>query len=144
MRMTFSRRFLPLLVLSTLAVSCAGAPTGIASNPLVSQLTSGLGVTADQAVGGTGAMLGLAQNKLTPDQFSQVTNAIPGASDITKAAAPLIGSSPISSLGDVQGIFTKLGMSPDTVSKFAPILTQAASSVGGPQVASLLGGIFPK
>ena len=143
MRMTPTRRVLPLLALAALAMSCASAPSvaGIASNPLVSQLTSGLGVTADQAVGGTGAMLGLAQNKLTPDQFSQVTNAIPGAGDITKAAGPLIGSAPISSVGDVQSIFSKLGMSPDTVSKFAPVLTQAASAVN-PQIGSLLGGLF--
>ena len=143
MRMTLTRRFLPLLVLGIVAASCASSTpaTGIASNPLVSQLTSGLGVTPDQAVGGTGAMLGLAQNKLTPDQFSAVSNAIPGGSDILKAAGPLLGGANISSLADVQGIFSKLGMSPDTVAKFAPILTQAASSAG-PQITSLLGGLF--
>jgi len=138
------RRCFPLLVLLTVAAGCAsGNPvSGIASNPLISQLTSGLGVSPDQAVGGTGAMLGLAQNKLTPDQFSAVSNAIPGASEITKAAGPLLGGISPSSLGDVQSVFSKLGMSPDTVQKFAPVLTNLVSQNAGPQVAGLLGGLF--
>jgi len=138
-------RCLPLLVLLATAAGCASASSaisGLTSNPLVSQLTSGLGVSPEQAVGGTGAMLGLAQKQLTPDQFSAVSNAIPGASDITKAAGPLLAGAPTNSLGDVQSIFSKLGMSPDTVSKFAPVLTQAVSSTAGPQVAGLLGGLF--
>lgn len=143
MRLTLVRRFLPLAVLVLTAASCASNPiAGLTSNPLISSLTSGLGVTPDQAVGGTGAMLGLAQNKLSPDQFSAVSKAIPGASDISKAAAPLIGSASPQSVGDVQSIFSKLGMSPDTVSKFAPILSDAVSKVAGPEVGGLLGGLF--
>jgi hypothetical protein len=85
-------------------------------------------------------LLGLAQNKLSPDQFSAVSNAIPGAGDITKAASPLIGGAPTKSLADVQGIFSKLGMSPELVGKFAPILSDSVGKVAGPQVASLLSG----
>jgi len=116
--------------------------SAVASNPLVSSLTSGLGVSPEQAVGGSGAMLGYAQNKLSPDQFSAVSNAIPGAGDITKAAGPLLGGSPLKSLADVQGVFSKLGMSPETVSKFAPILTDQVGKVAGPQVAGVLGSLF--
>jgi hypothetical protein len=138
-------RCFPLLVLLATAAGCASASSavsGLSSNSLISSLTSSLGVTTEQAVGGTGAMLGLAQKQLTPDQFTAVSNAIPGASDITKAAAPLLGGAPTNSLGDVQSIFSKLGMSPDTVSKFSPVLTNAVSSVAGPQVAGLLGPLF--
>jgi len=137
------RLLLPLVVLAAVASCASGSPlSGIASNPLVSSLTSKLGVSPEQAVGGTGAMLGYAQNKLTPDQFSAVSNAIPGGSEITKAAAPMLGGSPLQSLADVQGIFSKLGMSPETVSKFAPILSDEVGKVAGPQVAGLLGGLF--
>ncbi len=103
--------------------------------------TPGL-AAAQQAIGGTGALLGLAQNKLSPDQFSAVTNAIPGAEDITKAADPLLGDSPLKSITDVQGAFSKLGMSPATVAKFAPLLTDTVSKSAGPQVADLLAGAF--
>ena len=137
-------RLLLLVIAFSGVIGCAGSNplSAVASNPLVSSLTSGLGVSPEQAVGGTGAMLGYAQNKLSPDQFSAVSNAIPGAGDITKAAGPLVGGSPLNSLADVQGVFSKLGMSPDMVSKFAPVLTDQVSKVAGPQVGGLLGSLF--
>ena len=137
------RVLLPLTVLATVTACASGSPlSGIASNPLVSALTSQLGVSPDQAVGGAGAMLGYAQNKLPADQASAVSSAIPGSSDILKAAGPMLGGSPLQSLADVQGAFSKLGMSPDMVSKFAPILTDQVSKVAGPQVAGVLGSLF--
>lgn len=141
-------RSLALLVALTAVatIGCASTssaiPSGVASNPLIGSLTSGLGVNPEQAVGGTAAMMGLAQNKLTPDQFSSVSNAVPGLGDITKAAGPLLGGLPLSSLGDVQNAFSKLGMSPDMVGKFAPVITDAVSKGGGSAVSGLLGGLF--
>jgi hypothetical protein len=120
----------------------AGLPSGITSNPLVSALTSGLGVSPEQAVGGTGAMMGLAQNKLAPDQLGAITSAVPGLGDITKAAGPLLGGASLNSLADVTGAFSKLGLSPDMVGKFAPIIGDAISKGGGSQVASLFTGLF--
>jgi hypothetical protein len=87
-------------------------------------------------------MLGLAQNKLAPDQLGAITSAVPGLGDVTKAAGPLLGGASLNSLADVQGVFSKLGMSPDTVSKFAPIIGDAISKGGGSQVASLFTGLF--
>lgn len=147
MRMTTLRSLAALAALAAVAnAGCASTssaiPSSVASNPLVSSLTSGLGVNPEQAVGGTAAMMGLAQNKLSPDQFSAVSNAIPGLGDITKAAGPLLGSMPLSSLGDVQNVFSKLGMSPDMVGKFAPVITDAVSKGGGSAVSELLGGLF--
>lgn len=138
------RLVLPLALLAAVGGCASGssALSGLTSNPLVSALTSQLGVSPEQAVGGTGAMLGYAQKQLSPEQFSAVSNAIPGAGEITKAAAPMLGGSPLSSLADVSGVFSKLGMSPELVSKFAPILTDQVGKVAGPQVAGLLGGLF--
>ena len=143
MHVRVPRLLLLLIALAGLA-SCAGSNpvSAVASNPLVSALTSNLGVSPEQAVGGSGAMLGYAKNKLSPDQFSAVSNAIPGGSEITKAAAPMLGGSPLQSLADVGGTFSKLGMSPELVSKFAPILSNEVGKVAGPQVAGLLGGLF--
>jgi hypothetical protein len=145
MRSTLLRPLALLAVLgslSSLGCATAGLPSGITSNPLVSALTSGLGVSPEQAVGGTGAMMGLAQNKLAPDQLGAITGAVPGLGDITKAAGPLLGGASLNSLADVQGVFSKLGMSPDMVSKFAPIIGDAISKGGGSQVASLFTGLF--
>ena len=145
MRSTLLRPLALLAVLaslSSLGCATAGLPSGITSNPLVSALTSGLGVNPEQAVGGTGAMMGLAKNKLSPDQFGSITSAVPGLGDVTKAAGPLLGGASLNSLADVQGAFSKLGMSPETVSKFAPVIGEAISKGGGSQVASLFTGLF--
>ena len=53
-----------------------------------------------------------------------------------------LGGGSLNSLADVQGAFSKLGMSPDTVSKFAPVIGDAISKGGGSQVASLFTGLF--
>ena len=145
MRPNHLRLLASLIALAGLAgtgCATAGLPSGITSNPLVSALTSGLGVSPEQAVGGTGAMMGLAQNKLSPAQFGSITSAVPGLGEITKAAGPLLGSTPLSSLTDVQGAFSKLGMSQDTVGKFAPIIGEAISKGGGSQVAGLFTSLF--
>jgi Protein of unknown function VcgC/VcgE (DUF2780) len=139
-------RLLPVLValagLGGTSCATAGLPSGITSNPLIGALTSGLGVSPEQAVGGTGAMMGYAQNKLSPDQFSAIGSAVPGLGDITKAAGPLLGGSALNSLGDVGGAFSKLGLSPDMVSKFAPIIGEAISKGAGPQIGSLFTSLF--
>jgi len=145
MRPNHLRLLAALVALTGLAGSdcaTAGLPSGVTSNPLVGALTSGLGVSSEQAVGGTGAMMGLAQSKLSPEQFGSITSAVPGLGDVTKAAGPLLGSSSLSSLAGVQGAFSKLGMSPETVGKFAPIIGDAISKGGGPQLAGLFTSLF--
>jgi hypothetical protein len=79
---------------------------------------------------------------LREDQLGSITSAVPGLGDITKAAGPLLGSSPLSSLADVQGAFSKLGMSPDMVGKFAPVIGDAISKGGGSGVAGLFTSLF--
>jgi len=145
MRPNHLRLLAALVALTGLAGSdcaTAGLPSGVTSNPLVGALTSGLGVSSEQAVGGTGAMMGLAQSKLSPEQFGSITSAVPGLGDVTQAAGPLLGSSSLSSLAGVQGAFSKLGMSPETVGKFAPIIGDAISKGGGPQLAGLFTSLF--
>ena len=145
MRPNHLRLLAALVALSGLAGSgcaTAGLPSGITSNPLISTLTSGLGVSPEQAVGGTGAMMGLAQNKLSPDQLGSITSAVPGLGDVTKAAGPLLGGTSLNSLAGVQSAFSKLGMSPEMVGKFAPIIGDAISKGAGPQVAGLFTSLF--
>ena len=146
MRPNHLRLLATLIALAGLAgTGCAtggGLPSGITSNSLVSALTSGLKVSPEHAVGGTGAMMGLAQNKLSPDQLGSITSAVPGLGEVTKAAGPLLGGASMNSLADVQGAFSKLGMSPETVGKFAPLIGDAISKGGGSQVAGLFTGLF--
>lgn len=62
-------------------------------NPLGSQLN----ITPEQAVGGAGAMLGLARNNLSSDDYGQLTKAVPGL-DLLAGANALGG---LSGLGEL-------------------------------------------
>ncbi len=68
------------------AKAVAGASQGdsaqVATTPqtsgLLGALTGQLGVSQEQAVGGTGALLGLAKNQLAGNDYSQLVKTIPG------------------------------------------------------------------
>jgi hypothetical protein len=122
-----------------------------ASPELVNELTNGLSVTPQQATGGAGTLFGLAKSRLSPADFSKIAAVVPGMSNFLKAAPSTGGGSEIPGLsGALPGnmgamasaatAFQKLGLSPDMVGKFAPILTSFVQAKGGANVASLLSG----
>ena len=125
-------------------------------NPeLIGQLTKQLSVTPQQAVGGAGALFGVAKSKLKPGDFLKVSNAVPGMDGLLKAAPKPAedSSNPLSSMGSmlpgkagavasVAGSFKQLGMSPETAVKFLPIMTQFVKVKGGAEIAGLLSGAF--
>lgn len=129
----------------------AAGQGGSPSPELVGTLTKELNVTQDQATGGAGAIFGLAKSRLKPEEFSQVSDAVPGMDGFLKAAPKQGGGSALGSLGSalpggsggltsVAGSFGSLGLSPDMVSKFIPVITQFVQAKGGASTASLLMG----
>ncbi|HWO02584.1 MAG TPA: DUF2780 domain-containing protein [Blastocatellia bacterium] len=136
----------------TTASSQTQAQTPTVKNPspeLVGELTKELKITPQQATGGAGALFGLAKTRLKPDEFSQVSKAVPGMDGLLKAAPKpkgamgSLGSSlpgGAGGLASVAGSFKSLGLSPDMASKFVPVLTKFVEGKGGANVASLLGG----
>jgi hypothetical protein len=121
------------------------------SPELVSDLTKGLAVTPQQATGGAGALFGLAKSRLSPADFGKITAVVPGIDSFLKAAPSTGGESGLSaltssipgkagSMASAATAFQKLGLSPDMVGKFAPILTNFVQAKGGANVASLLSG----
>ena len=142
--------------------SMQGGQGGNAMAPaggLLSALGSQLHVTPEQAAGGTGAMLGLAKNKLSGNDYSQLSEKVPGLDKLSGAGAlsglgGLLGQSGNSSavgsaLGNVQNTndlnkaFGALGMDSGMVGQFAPVILQylGQQGVGGPLLKSL-GGIW--
>lgn len=117
---------------------------------LVDLLTNNLGVTEEQAAGGSGAIFGYAKQQMSPADFSRLSSAIPGLDGLLagaptlesqgeatgrmldKAGSLLGGDS--SGLGQLGGSFAKLGMSPDMVSKFAPLILDHVNSAGGSEL----------
>jgi hypothetical protein len=119
------------------------------SSTLVGQLTKSLSVTPTQARGGAGSLFALAKSRLSADEFSKVSSAVPGMSGLLKAAPAVTGNSEFSGLEsslpgnmgrtvEVAEAFHKLGLSPEMAGKFVPVMTKYVESRGGSSTASLL------
>jgi hypothetical protein len=124
------------------ASSAASAVESLASNPLVSSLTSGSGLTASQAVAGAGALLGTAQSKLAPADWQKVSAAVPGTDSLVSTAKSLTGATGFSDFSSVGGALSKVGLNSSQVSALVPAVTGYVSKAAGPEVGSLLAGVL--
>jgi hypothetical protein len=121
-----------------------------ASPELVGALSKEIGGTPAQSAGAAGALFGLAKSRLKPEEFGQVSKAVPGMDALLKAAPALgaVGTSGAMSqlagaaggLASMTSAFSKLGLKPEMVSKAIPVLTSFVGKSGGAGVASLLAG----
>jgi hypothetical protein len=128
---------------------------------LLNTLGTQLNVTPEQAVGGTGALLGLAKNKLAGNDYSQLSKTVPGLDQLAGTSAlsslgglgGMLGGSSgsnsvvnsalgnVQSLGDVNTAFKALGMDSGMVSQFVPVILQylGQQGAGGTALQSLAG-----
>lgn len=150
-----------IFVLLFVSSACSSIP-GMGDNAsgtgtLISLLTSKLGVSNEQAIGGTAALFGSAKKNLSADDFSSVTKSLPEIKSLLGNATK-DGSGIASKLGmssaenDPAGAkeennnltkqFSQLGLSSNMVDKFIPIVLGYAKSSGGDKVMNLLKGAF--
>lgn len=134
--------------------SADAAAAAKASPELVGALSKELGSTPEQSAGAAGALFGLAKTRLKPEEFSQVSKAVPGMGALLKAAPAMAAgttgaSGALSKMaGSATGLaaaasaFSKLGLSPDLVAKAVPVLTGFVSKSGGADVGHLLAGVL--
>ena len=142
--------FVFALVVPAAVAQPAMAQEKTPSPELVGMLTKNLKVTPKQAAGGAGSLFGLAKSRLKPDQFSKLAAVVPGMDALLKAAPSVGGLSGLASaipgaaggLAPASAAFQKLGLSPDMVAQFVPILTQFVGSKGGAGLASILAGVL--
>lgn len=134
------------------------AASGMATAPgqigLVDILVQQLGISPQQALGGSGAIFQLAQASMTPQAFSTLSQSVPGMTDML-GAAPAV-SSPLG-IGGMSGLlgntgagaainnaaalassFQQLNLSPDMIGQFVPIVTDYVRSTSGQLTADLL------
>ena len=130
------------LLLASFLPGCESMKSTASSPDLTSLLTKQLGVTDAQATGGVGSMLQLAQEKLTAGEFDSITKVIPGSQKYLDSAKQLLGGSKVGDANGLQSAFSKLGMSPDMVNKFKPVVTNYVGEVGGPQAKSLFESVL--
>ncbi|MBN1916353.1 MAG: DUF2780 domain-containing protein [Verrucomicrobia bacterium] len=124
---------------------------------LIDTLTKQLGITEEQAKGGSGLLFKLAKEKLGGEDFGKVTSAIPdvGAliSSVPKAGGlgGLVGGLTSSlggsagKLGDLAGLaggFSKLGLDSGMVGKLVPLILSFAQSKGGDAVKQILAKVL--
>src|SRR5215203_919205 len=106
------------------------------SPELVGRLTKELSITPEQAIGGSGALFGLAKTRLKPEDFTKVADVVPGMGGLLKAAPkPKQGSAgalaaiggilpgKAGGLASVAGSFKELGLSANMAVKFVPLMT---------------------
>src|SRR5262245_66282731 len=102
------------------------------TDTLTQLLTSQLGVTSNQAMGGTGSILSLAKERLSGMDFTTLTKFIPGSDTFMKAAKDL-GAVTVR-VGDQAGLtsaFSRLVMGPDMVPKFTNSISDYVGTAGG-------------
>ena len=115
----------------------------LGGDSLTGLLRSQLGVTENQAAGGVGSMLTLAQEKLIKGDFDKVAQVVPGASKYMEQAKSLGAvTGPIKDMKGLQAAFGKLAMSPDVQKKFVPAVTNYIGKAGGASTQKLLAGVF--
>ena len=61
-------------------------PAAAQVEQLIGALTSNLGVTETQAEAGAGAIFGLAQERMAPDEFASLSGSVPGVEELIGAA----------------------------------------------------------
>jgi Protein of unknown function VcgC/VcgE (DUF2780) len=143
-----NRRILLLATLSLPLTAIGQTPSlgSLASglkDPLMGMLKSQLGVTEDQAKGGVGSYLILAQEKLAKGDFDKVASLVPGASKYMDSAKKLGAvTGPLKNVAGLNGALSKLGMKSDTASKFAPTVTNYLGTAGGDGVKQMLAGVL--
>ena len=137
------------------AQPAAGLAAGLAeaakaSPDLVGALSKELGSSPGQAAGAAGALFGLAKSRLKPQEFGQISKAVPGMDSLLRAASgAAVGTSGLGQMaGSAAGLasmasaFSKLGLKPEMVAKAIPVLTQFVGKTGGANVAGLLAGVL--
>lgn len=127
-------------------------------NELIAMLTKQLGIQDSQAQGGAGLLFKMAQDKLGGD-FSKVTQALPGVTDLIKAApaagggggglggllgglASAVGGGKLAGLASLAGGFSKLNLDPSMIAKFAPIVLNFVKTKGGAEVSGLISKVL--
>ena len=158
-----------LLAAALPLTSCKSASGGAAAAPqpdlvtpagLTTTVTRKLGISEVQANAAIGSMLGTAQQQLSPEDFTKLSSAIPGA-DNYLSAATAAGVGPAAAAGapadsaatdkaaseaanmdKLNADMAKLQIPPETAKHLVPTVTEYVKQVSGPNVAGLLKGLY--
>ncbi len=109
-------------------------PAEIPATGLTKQLMQQLGVNQRQAEAGAGALFQLAKPKMSAEDFTALTEAVPEIPHLLTVAPP---PSPLGG-GGMAATFLEIGLKPEMVQKFIPVMVQYVEGSGGSTVAAAL------
>ena len=126
---------------------------------LIEQLTQSLDIKEDQAKGGAGLIFQLAKQQLGNSEFNQIASVIPTLEDLLNSA-PQQGSGVMGAIGglastfggdtlgkvaglaSLAGGFRQLGLNPEIISQFVPIILSFVQKQGGEEARGLLARVL--
>lgn len=111
--------------------------TSLSSNPLIKNLTTKLGVTPTQAIGGTASLVYNAKQSISQKDFSALTKQKPIVNSILSSVP-----SNFLQTGSTASQFSMLGMDPSMVSKFSPLVLEYLQSGTKPGMSKILATAF--
>lgn len=109
----------------------------LTSNPLIKNITTTLGVTPTQAVGGTAVIINDAKSNMKPSDFTTLTKQVPQAKTLLSAAP-----TGLLATGTVGSQFSALGMDASMVDKFSPLVLQYLQNGATPSMDKILAAAF--
>jgi hypothetical protein len=123
---------------------------------LIQQLVADAGVSEEQAQGGAGLLFSLLKDKLSSGDFAQVAEAVPNIEGLISGAPEggtgiggLLGSvvssfagSQTGNLASLAGGFSKLGLDPEMIGKFVPVVLSFLESRGGEGLAQIVSNVL--
>ncbi len=144
------RFFNKIIVIMAMGIFSITGPVSADTSKLIGSLVDTLGVSEEQATGGAGAVFREAKDNMSSGDYSQLLNAVPGIDSLISAApqvggltgkaSSLLGGSAGSAAGmaGLADSFSKLGLAPDMVNQFMPVILDFVQSEGGQQAMTLL------
>lgn len=122
-----------VIIFTMILISGCSAGSSVKTPSITDQVASALGITNSQAEAGLGAMLMLSRNKLSPEDFSNLSKNFPGGGInlINKATSLGVNPGSIGTTIDLENVLTRLGTSMVTASKFVPTVLNITSNLSG-------------
>jgi len=127
-----------VLALATILCMGCAKTSNLMSNPLISSLSSSLGVSPTQAIQGAGSLFSLAKEKLSNADFKSLTEVVPGVDGMMKEANKLGLPNPIGNVNGLNPVFQKIGMTTDQVTKMIAQTTGSVEASGHKETADKL------
>lgn len=102
---------------------------------LVGLLTSQLGVSKEQALGGAGAIFSAAQNNMSADNFGSLAKSVPGM-DSMLSAVPAVAAGGGNDM--IATAFNAVGMNSGMLRQFMPVILGYVQNQGGNDAMGML------